>query len=156
MRVDPEILLVPVDGSEGSNNAVRLAASLAEKLDVPIRLLFAFPQDAFEMYGFPSQRPDPEQFKYYSPEAFSRLRDRTADSVFEKARAAMGEVSVTVEQQIVNGHAAKAILKHADGIANAMIIMGSRGLGGFGQLLLGSVSQRVLHHARCPVTIVRP
>jgi len=52
----------------------------------------------------------------------------------------------------VNDLPARALLTAADGAS--MLVVGSRGLGGFKGLLLGSVSQQVAHHALCPVLIV--
>jgi nucleotide-binding universal stress UspA family protein len=60
---------------------------------------------------------------------------------------------VPVEQRVVRGHAASVL---SDESREAqLLVVGSRGHGGFTGLLLGSVSHRVLHHARCPVAVVR-
>jgi len=155
MSAAPRILLVPVDGSKGAGRAAKLAATLAEGLNVPLRLVFAFPKDPVDMFGIPTEAPRPEELKYFSPEAFGQLRDRSADKAFAAAREAMGETTVAVEQEVVAGDAAEAIIRHAEGVSDPMIVIGSRGLSGFKELLLGSVSQRVLHHAHCPVTVVR-
>lgn len=151
----PRILLVPVDGSKGAGRAAKLAATLAEGLNVPLRLVFAFPRDPVEMFGIPTETPRPEELKYFSPEAFGQLRDRSAEKAFNAAREAMGQTAAEVEQEVVSGDAAEAIIRHAEGVADPMIVIGSRGLSSFKELLLGSVSQRVLHHAHCPVTVVR-
>lgn len=155
MTAAPKILLVPVDGSKGAGNAARFAATLAEGLNVPLRLVFAFPKDPVDMFGIPTEAPRQDELKYFSPDAFARLRDQSAEKAFAAAREAMGSTSVSVEQEVVSGDAAEAILKHAQTASEPLIVIGSRGLSGFKELLLGSVSQRVLHHARCPVTVVR-
>lgn len=148
----PKILLVPVNGSKGANKAAALAARMAEKLDVPVRLLCAFPEDAFEAFGFPGTSR--EGFKYFSPGEFEQLREQTTENAFKSAHEAMGETRVTVEQEIVPGEPAPAILEHARNADSPMIVIGSRGLNRFSEAVIGSVSQRVLHHADCPVLIV--
>jgi len=60
---------------------------------------------------------------------------------------------IAVDVELIPGQPARAIL-HA-GEAADLVVVGSRGRGGFTGLLLGSTSQQVLHHARCPVAIVR-
>jgi len=83
-----------------------------------------------------------------------------AERAGEEARRETDEVLATlgdarpesVEVQALNGLAAEELLnaaKDAD-----MIVLGSRGAGGFAQLLLGSVSSQVVHHASCPVVII--
>jgi nucleotide-binding universal stress UspA family protein len=61
---------------------------------------------------------------------------------------------VTIESRVVTGSAADALLRAAS--EGDLLVVGSRGLGGFKGLLLGSVSQQVVHHAPCPVVIVPP
>jgi nucleotide-binding universal stress UspA family protein len=58
-----------------------------------------------------------------------------------------------VDLRLIQGQAARALLQAAEGAD--LVVVGSRGRGGFTGLLLGSTSQQVLHHAPCPVAIVR-
>lgn len=155
MSKRPAIILVPVDGSDGANESAAYAAGLAEALNVPLRLLFAFPRDPVDMFGVPTEAPQRDELEYFSPDAFARLRDRSARQAFDAARQAIGQSQNSVEEAILAGSPAEAIVEHAGQTTDPMIVIGSRGLSGFKEMLLGSVSQRVLHRAGCPVTVVR-
>ena len=155
MTSPTKIILVPVDSSEGATQAAAYAAGLAEALNVPLRLLFAFPKDPVEAFGIPTEAPRAKELEYYSPEAFARLRDVSAEKVFASAREAIGEIGAEIQEEIIAGPAGDAIVEHAESTPGAMIVIGSRGMGTLREMLLGSVSQRVLHHAPCPVTVVR-
>ncbi|HEX2289338.1 MAG TPA: universal stress protein [Pseudonocardiaceae bacterium] len=60
---------------------------------------------------------------------------------------------VPIRRVLLRGHAGRALTKISKGVR--LLVVGSRGLGGFRALLLGSVSHAVLHHAHCPVAVVR-
>jgi nucleotide-binding universal stress UspA family protein len=60
---------------------------------------------------------------------------------------------VEVHKQVVRGHPVEVILEESAGAE--LLVLGSRGRGGFAGLLLGSVSQGVLHRTPCPVAVVR-
>jgi nucleotide-binding universal stress UspA family protein len=71
----------------------------------------------------------------------------------ERALSEAGAESVEIKRSVVEGHPAAALLdaaKEAD-----LLVVGSRGRGGFAGLLLGSVGEQCAHHAPCPVVIVR-
>ncbi len=155
MATKPDVLLVPVDGSEGAGRAASQAAVLAAAFEVPVRLLYAFPEDPVDVFGVPTEAPRPEELEYFSPDAFARLRNQSARKAFDAAREAVGQTDVDIEEAVIGGNPAEAIVAHAERAGQPMIVIGSRGLSGFREILLGSVSQRVLHHASCPVTVVR-
>jgi len=70
--------------------------------------------------------------------------------------AGLGEKypDVQVEQRLRQGRPAKVLAEASQGAA--LVVVGSRGHGGFKSMLLGSTSRSLLHHAQCPVLIVRP
>ena len=150
----PRVLLVPVDGSKNACAAAAYAAALAAKLDVPVRLLFAFPKSPVDLYGFPTEGHDFERLKRFTAENFERLRNDAAGRAFEAARKAIGDTSVALEEKILGGDAGQAILQHAAKVPGALLVIGRRGLSRFKELVMGSTTQRVLHHSKCPVLVV--
>ena len=80
---------------------------------------------------------------------------RRAEQMLREAveRVRSDHPAVNVETAVIEGPAAQVLV---DMSAEAdLLVVGSRGRGGFSELLLGSVSQQCVHHARCPVTVVR-
>ncbi|MCO4273610.1 universal stress protein [Pseudarthrobacter sp. HLT3-5] len=78
---------------------------------------------------------------------------QTARRLQNEALKRVDSEGVTVTGDVVQGNAADMLLRAAE---NAdLLVVGSRGLGGFTGLLLGSVSTQVLHHSPCPVLVVR-
>jgi nucleotide-binding universal stress UspA family protein len=79
---------------------------------------------------------------------------RAAEDLLERAIADAGDETegVEIERQVVEGPAAEVLVNAAT--PGDLLVVGSRGHGGFGGLLLGSVSQQCVHHAPCPVVVV--
>ncbi len=81
-------------------------------------------------------------------------REMAEKTLADAISVAVGPGSeVTVRPQVMQGHPAQVLLEAADG-ADLMVV-GSRGHGGFEGALLGSVSQHCVHHAGCPVVVIR-
>lgn len=152
----PKTLLVPVDGSEGAIKALRLAVSLGQATGAAVDMLYAFPRNAYELFGTPAEYATQEHLKYMNPEAFDKLRNDNAKKVFAAMRKALGDDARGIRDQILlDGDAGEAVIRHADEADAPMIIVGSRGISRVRGLLIGSVSQRLVEHAHCPVTVVR-
>jgi nucleotide-binding universal stress UspA family protein len=82
---------------------------------------------------------------------YAEIAEKTlADAI---SAAADRRSEVTVRPLVVQGHPAQVLLEAADGAD--LLVVGSRGHGGFAGALLGSVSQYCVHHARCPVVVIR-
>ncbi|MFN8388090.1 MAG: universal stress protein [Anaerolineales bacterium] len=136
-------ILLAVDGSEHALNAARMAAQLARSMD-SAELRIAVVYDSI-----PPLLGDPD----FQIVLNARL-DET-EKILQSAVKAVGEVPSTVSTETIAGDPAEAIIKIADTRKCDLIVMGSRGLGRLAGLVLGSVSQKVVSHAPCPVLIVR-
>jgi nucleotide-binding universal stress UspA family protein len=137
-------LLIGVDGSEDSRTALRWASTVADATDLQLRALWAwhYPSDTVLKLGR-IDLPDPE-----------RTDEMVEGQLRHLLEDVLGEDADRVEATVGRGPAAGALLRAADEGA-AMVVVGSRGLGGFKGLLLGSVSRQLCEHAPCPVTVVR-
>jgi nucleotide-binding universal stress UspA family protein len=89
-----------------------------------------------------------------SPELDAAIREHTEDGV-DRAVERLARRSVSVEGKVVRDRAASAIIDEAGAFAADLVVVGSRGHGTIGSLLLGSVSSEVVDHAPCPVLVAR-
>jgi universal stress protein A len=139
-----ERILCPVDFSPSSDCALRVALDLARHFGAQIHLIHSFPvqADAFSPYG-PVLREDVvEQYRSAATERLSQLREEVASKGIE---ATAGLSQLDPSQAIAD----EAERQHAD-----MIVMGTRGLTGLRHIALGSVAERTLRIAPCPVMTV--
>lgn len=135
-------LLVGVDGSVASVAALREASVLAEKLELPVHAVafWDYPDLVYGDYNYP------EAFDSPKDDAARVLRTATME-VF--GDAAPGWFSASTRR----GRPARELVRLSR--EAAMLVVGSRGRGGFVGLLLGSVSAACAAHAQCPVLVVR-
>ncbi len=143
--------VIAVDGSADALAAARFCAWLPLDPAPRIRLLAVA-----EPPRFPSSAPGAirPQLRAASQEI---LRERTAE-MEEVLRATEGELGARptpVERAVVVGNPGEAIVEAAQTAGADLLVVGARGLGMFGRLLLGSVSEQVLRHAQCPVLLVK-
>lgn len=131
-------MVVGADGSEANRTALRRAALEAVAHGARLEVVHG--------WNFLDQ-PGPEFDPHYGEQAARARIERFVDDVLGADRPAEMEV------RTVNDHAGPALLAAADGAFT--LVVGARGLGGFRGVLLGSVSQHIVHHAPCPVLVVR-
>jgi nucleotide-binding universal stress UspA family protein len=137
-----ETIVVGVDGSDTSAKALRWALREARLRGAKVRVVHAWSYPQVSTYhGAAHVLTIP-----FAQEA-AALLDRGVED------AASDAEGVEIEKQIVEGEAAPALVEAARDAS--MLVVGSRGLGGFSGLLLGSVSQQCAHHATCALVIVR-
>ncbi|HET7265870.1 MAG TPA: universal stress protein [bacterium] len=142
-------ILVATDGSPHAKRAAELAARLARELRAPeVVLVNVGHIPAIALGG-----PGADMMVDYSvlEEGF----EKAGHAILAQTETVFHGLDAPVKQQYRRGEPSHEILSAATEAKADMIVMGSRGLGQIGGLILGSVSERVLHGARIPVMIVR-
>jgi nucleotide-binding universal stress UspA family protein len=134
-------ILVGYDGSRQAEKAAHLAFSMARAMDSTV-LLFAV------------ARP-PEPATSVELEAVLDDAREHYQQAFQKLLQSAGESNVSVETEVAVGHPAEQIIHKAEMIKADLVILGRRGTSLFEKWILGSVSERVLRYAHCPVMVVR-
>lgn len=132
-------IVVGVDGSPSSQDALRWAVCQAHWTDGNITAVMAW--DTPALYDWPL--PTAEQL------------DRATDEMLRKVvHDTVDEADLTrIRTQVARGHPAKALLHAAE--SADLLVVGRRGQGNFSHALLGSISQYCVSHAPCPVVVVR-
>jgi len=138
------LVVVGVDGSRASSAALRWAAEEARVRGATLKVVHAWHLPTFG-YGAYLATAD-AGFVDWAKQASASLGEQVAEVLGE-------DPGMPVIAEVSPGLAPQVIVDAADGAE--LVVVGSRGRGGFAGLLLGSVSAQVAHHAPCPVTIVR-
>lgn len=139
-----KVILVPVDFSKGSEQAVEKAAELGRALGAKLILLHAYQLPVFAL---------PDAAVTVSPTYVADLTS-SAQGALNQHRDALAAKGVKADAEIVEGMPAATIVKRAQECAAAMIVMGTHGRGGFQRFLLGSTAERVVRTATVPVLTV--
>lgn len=155
----PQTILVPTDGSAGGKAAESMAAELAGLTgNATVKVVHVIPMAC--LYGDVSLENvvQVKQVNYLACSLDQRMgADRLVADAAERVRAQVDPAKVTVVEKVLESPSpAEAIIEEAHaGGACSLIVMGSRGMGGFRRLAMGSVSNGVVHGAHCPVLIVK-
>jgi nucleotide-binding universal stress UspA family protein len=139
------MIVVGVDGSEGGGAALEFAVAEAVLRKDALRIVSAWEVPAV-VYGSGFTPP----MDAGTLEAFGARAQQVADDA--SAAVKKDHPTLEVEAVAVAGQPADVLLEQGNGAE--LIVVGRRGLGGFRSLLLGSVSQQVVHYAACPVVVV--
>lgn len=141
-------VVVGVDGSETSRNALRWAAQEAQSHEAELHVVYAW-----ETQGLGAGiGTTPGRRTVAAPEDQRGAAEQLISDVIKEELGA--NPPDHVRPSIGRGSAASVLLEASKGAD--LLVVGSRGLGGFAGLLLGSVSTKMANHATCPVVIVRP
>ncbi|WP_404952755.1 universal stress protein [Streptomyces sp. 147326] len=140
-------IVVGVDGSSAAAGAVDFAFAEAALRGVDIVALHAW-----TTWNAPMPPPQDEAMPYANEPQALKVRQ---EALMSEVLAGHQEryPGVRVKREVVQGGTRETLIK-ASGTAQ-LLVVGARGRGGFAGLLLGSVSQALLHHAHCPVAVVR-
>lgn len=141
-------ILVPTDFSATSNAAFGYAKALAERFDASLHLVHAF-EDPFTTAAFAAEMYAPLPTTLRDTLVID-IEQRLAERLPAEDRARFRGTA-----EIVTGPTAKAIVEYSQSLGSDLIVMGTHGRGGMSHLLLGSVAERVVRTARCPVLTVR-
>ncbi|MCG9875613.1 MAG: universal stress protein [Leptospiraceae bacterium] len=136
-------ILIPIDGSESSKRALEFGIAIAKAANAKVTVL-----EVIEDFGplpgyYDAAPPGKDRVKWISEQRF------------EKVHTILDDSSIQWTRTIKEGYAADEILKVSEDGKFDLIVIGSRGMGAVGRFLVGSVSDKVVHHAHCSVTVVR-
>ena len=142
-----DVIVVGVDHSEGAKAALRFALEEATLRKAKLRAVHAWQYGSISATGLEGSVPTfGADIKEVANAATTALEATLQGTIPDPG-------SVEVERRVVQGRPAAVLVDEAR--EADLLVVGSRGHGGFAGLLLGSVSQQCAHHAACPVVIIR-
>ena len=147
-------ILVCIDGSEQSSKALEKAAEIMDAERDEITVLNVFDRQKIDLSSI-----------IITPEFVQDARDvleleneyiKAGQEILERAVKMLAAKNITADQIFAKGHAAETIIKTAESEGYDMVVVSSRGLGGVGRILLGSVSNAVVNNITgCSVLVVK-
>ncbi|MDR3075216.1 MAG: universal stress protein [Candidatus Methanoplasma sp.] len=137
-------ILVPTDGSELTKYAVDKAIELAELSGGKVTALYVLDKSIYA-----NSPMDTAVINVY--DTLEKEGKYATGYVAEKARAA----GVDIEEKLVDGVPAKVILQEAESGSYDIIVMGTLGRTGISKLLMGSVAEKIIQNAKCPVMVAK-
>ena len=143
-----QALMVPLDGSEFGRHAIPWALAIAEPAGARVDLVHVLtpPYDLGVAAGD----------KLVLTEAIDSERTATEQRLGDLANRLSIGTEVRFSSAVIEGHTADALLRYADENAIDLIVMTTHGHSGLARAVLGSISDQVVRHSRCPVLLARP
>jgi nucleotide-binding universal stress UspA family protein len=149
--------LVPVDGSRYSRDAAEYAVGIAKLTHAKVTALHVvhLPPYAFTYSG--SEGISPVAIPTPLPLALTEDEKKAAKKIVDDVKELGKKVGVEMETKILERQPSvpDAIIQFAEENSIDLIVMGTKGKTGIKRFLLGSVTESVVHHAHCPVLVVR-
>jgi nucleotide-binding universal stress UspA family protein len=137
-------ILVPVDGSDNSYRALEAALVLSEKLGSNISVVNVMEQ-------VPITHIESEKLLSELLEAYKKENQEILSKCSDIAR----QKGIAIKTVLLHGNPAPVILDYSKKENFDLVIMGSRGMGKFKELIIGSVSSKIVHHSPCAIMIIR-
>jgi nucleotide-binding universal stress UspA family protein len=136
-------ILVAIDGSEPAARGARLAADIAARFGARLTLLYVVPRLLLppDVYGL-------------TVEEVEREHRAHADRILQGAIAALDGAGVEIDSQVLSGAPAETLAEAAAAPDVGLMVVGSRGQGAVARVLLGSVSDRLVHVCPKPILVV--
>lgn len=135
-------ILIAFDGSKGSFKALEWAVGLTEKVKAELTAIIVVKPPEFSPTISEIDEFCDDAEKYYQPQ-------------IDKLKIFGERNGVDIKTVVLRGHPAENIVKYAFENKMDLIVMGTRGLGGFKSMVIGSVAQKVTSYSKVPVTIIR-
>ena len=151
MEKEFERLITPVDGSESSIRAARKAIYLAKKMGADIIALYVL-HLPISAYVGPTYSPVIYTDDIEIKELRKKMKNE-GNQVLDKIEKMALEEGIKIAKKIVEGSPDEEIIKISK--KDDLIVMGAKGISAIDRIFLGSVSEKVLHHAKSSVMIVR-
>ncbi|HVO36696.1 MAG TPA: universal stress protein [Candidatus Acidoferrum sp.] len=153
-----EKILVPLDGSEHSTKALAMATQIAKRFEGKITLIHVY-----SVTVRPVMMPEPTAIAgpgipMMSSAEISKVADYAREAgqrILSDGEDQVKAQNVHVEKSLVEGHVVYEIIKLAREGNFGLIVIGARGISKIRELLLGSVTDGVIHHASCPVLVIK-
>jgi len=148
----PKRILVAVDGSENALKATRFAAGMARRYGSELILLHVIPSPGYLVAATPGLGAAPPDL-----ESYYRYTRAQAEKLMADAAQAAERLGVKPRTEVLENASSivEAITNYAANEGIDLIVVGTRGLGRFKRLLLGSVASGVVSHAHCSVLVVK-
>lgn len=145
-------MLVAIDGSEHAERALDLALEMAKTYAAEVQIVSVVSPVKSVIPRFTPAAPPSQFYNFFIKYIEDRLKTVLSEAL-KKAREENPTVKILTK--LLNGNPAQEIVQTAKDENVDIIIIGSRGLGGIDELLLGSVSNKIADTATCPVLIVK-
>lgn len=135
-------IVVAYDGSRQSQKALEWAVGLALKLDS-------------EVISVTAVKPPEFSPTISEIEEFYSDSEKKCQPIIDKVRQYGAEMGIEIKAEVLRGHPAESIVKYAFEKKADLIVTGTRGMGGFKNLVIGSVAQKVVTYSQVPVTVIK-
>lgn len=137
-------IVVGIDGSENSIDALRWAAAEARLRGSVLHAVTSFAPGLLST-GYEMALPDPADFAAAS----NLMLNAAVDTV----RETVNLDGLDIVTEVLEGHAGEVLIRLSE--TAELVVVGSRGRGGFVGLVMGSITNHVVNHSKCPVVVVR-
>lgn len=139
-------ILVPTDFSEHAHEAMLVASDLSRRYEAPVTLIYVYEPVAYAL---------PDGYVMYTSAQLNRMFAEFDHRLAQARREATEAGALNVDTRLLQGYAPTEICEHASLNEFDLIVMGTHGRRGIKHFLLGSVAERVVRTAPCPVLTVR-
>ena len=151
-------ILVPLDGSEHSLKALDIAVQIAKKFGGKLALIHVYSVSVGPVIMPEPTTLTPPMIPVMTPAEVSKTVEaarKAGTSILTDGEQKVKAEGVPVETMLKEGHTVQEIVKTAKEGTFDLIVIGGRGISKIRELLLGSVTDGVIHHVHCPVLVIK-